>query len=475
MFFFLSVCGRAILLGEAGSGLPALAYRRIAPERTLMKPMSTSSRSPLYRLLLLFLAVFLCVPFALADGDPEATEPEAPYVYVTNIVAQQRYPWNGLVDIDYEVVASDPDADVWVWPQGFDNDMNVSMAPRALSGDGVNAPVKPGTHRMTWNVSTDYPDFKAAASFTVKMSALTGGAPYMVIDISGGVDAISYPVSYLSAVPEGGWTDEYKTTKIVLRLCPPGTFMMGSPADELGHNVRGAETLHSVTLTKPFYIGVFEITQKQYELVTGANPSRYKGDLRPVETIWYTTIRGSLNGNAWPTHNQVEANSFMGRIRSKANVLADLPTEAQWEYACRAGTGSALNSGKNITSTSSTCPNMAEVGRYSSNTSDGKGGYSQHTTVGSYLPNAWGLFDMHGNVAEWCLDFYARDLGGNSVTDPVGPSSGGRVVRGGGWESRPGYPSYCRSGARYDSSFDISPSDAYKDTWGFRLTVTPVE
>ena len=440
-----------------------------------MKAQSDNSRSPLVRLVLLFLALFLCAPIAFADGDePEATEPEAPYVYVTNIVAQQRYPWNGLVDIDYTVVASDTNADVWVTPQGFDNDMNVSMAPRALTGDGVNASVKPGPHRMTWDVSTDYPNL-ATTSFTVKMSAITGGAPYMVIDISGGVDAISYPISYLSTIPEGGWSDEYKTTKIALRLCPPGTFMMGSPADEVGHNAFGAETLHSVTLTKPFYIGVFEITQKQYELITGTNPSQYKGDMRPVERVAYTTIRGSLNGNAWPTHNQVEADSFIGRIRSKANVLADLPTEAQWEYACRAGTGTALNSGKNITSTTSTCTNLAVVGRYSGNTSDGKGGYSQHTTVGCYQPNAWGIFDMHGNVAEWCLDFYTYNLGGNSATDPVGPSSGGRVMRGGGWTGTPGQANYCRSGTRGDSSFNTYPYDAYRYVWGFRLAVTPVE
>lgn len=434
-----------------------------------MKPMSTSSRSPLYRLLLLFLAVFLCVPFALADSDPEATEPEAPYVYVTNIVAQQRYPWNGLVDIDYEVVASDPDADVWVWPQGFDNDMNVSMAPRALSGDGVNAPVKPGTHRMTWNVSTDYPDFKAAASFTVKMSALTGGAPYMVIDISGGVDAISYPVSYLSAIPEGGWTDEYKTTKIVLRLCPPGTFMMGTPSDELGRG--GYEDLHKVTLTKPFYVGVFELTQKQWELVMGNNPSNWKEATRPVEQVSYNDIRGTLNGAAWPSHNQVEANSFMGRIRSKANVLADLPTEAQWEYACRAGTGAALNSGKNLTGTQN-CNNLAELGWYIGNSGD------QTHPVGLKLANAWGLYDMHGNVQEWCLDWWIGNLGTGEATDPKGGSGGSyRVVRGGCCTSS-GYAAACRSGYRshmniawYNGSY---PSYTFR-SWGFRLVVVPVE
>ena len=166
-------------------------------------------------------------------------------VFVTNIVVQQRYPWNGKVDIDYEVVCDDANADVWVYATGYDNDSKASMAVRAVSGDGANAPVKAGKHRMTWDVTADYPGFNST-SFKIKMTALTGGAPYMVIDLSGGVDAQSYPVTYLSSVPAGGWTDEYKTTKLVLRLVPPGTFMMGSPTDELGHDWRGSnfEMLH---------------------------------------------------------------------------------------------------------------------------------------------------------------------------------------------------------------------------------------
>ncbi len=316
-------------------------------------------------------------------------------VSVTDVVAHQRYPWNGMVDIDYTVVCDDPDADVWVYPTGYDKDRNKSMAPRALTGNGVNVPVKAGTYRMTWNVPADYPDFVAEA-FTVKMTAITGGSPYMVIDLSGGVDALSYPVTYLSAPPAGGWSDEYKTTKLVLRLIHPGTFMMGSPTDELGHNWRASETLHQVTLTQPFYIGVFEVTQKQWELVMGSNPSGAKGDARPVEQVSYNTIRGSVNGTAWPSHNQVDANSFMGRLRTKVNAHFDLPTEAQWEYACRAGTSTALNSGKNLTGTQ-TCSNVAEVGRYYNNVSDGKGGYtSKHTKVGSYLPNVWGFMICMG-------------------------------------------------------------------------------
>lgn len=407
------------------------------------------------------------------DISLEPILPTASKVEVTNIKCQQRYPWNGMVDIDYTVTSDDPNADVWVYPIGYDKDSNTSMAPRALTGDGVNAPVKAGTHRMTWTVTEDYPDFHSTA-FTVKMIALVGAAPYMVVDLSGGVDALSYPVSYLSSVPEGGWGDEYKTTKLVLRLIPPGSFMMGSLSDEIGRNDN--EDLHGVVLTKPFYIGVFEVTQKQWQLVMGSNPAARKGDARPVEAVTYDNIRGSVNGTGWPTHNQVDANSFMGRLRSKVNMLFDLPTEAQWEYACRAGTTTALSSGKNLTGTQN-CENMAKVGRYAGNVNDGKGGYNgQHTNVGSYLPNVWGIYDMHGNVAEWCRDWWQNNLGSAAQINPKGPSSGScRVLRSGGcgagWASQ---ASGCRSAYRSNSMYSSSRPSTTTDFWGLRVFCSPV-
>ncbi len=376
--------------------------------------------------------------------------------YVTNVVCAQRYPWNGMVDIDYEVVCDDPDADVWVYCTGKDGDLNASMAPRAVSGDGAEGPVKAGKHRMTWNVTEDYPGF-ASTSFTVQMCALTGGAPYMVVDLSGGVDALEYPVSYLNSVPAGGWTDEYKGDKLVLRLIPPGTFTMGSPSDELGRlfnnsNFEYGEDLHQVTLSEPFYIGVFEITQAQWYNVMGtskpASGGNYivRGDLYPAHQVAYTEIRGTVNGAGWPAHNQVDANSFMGRLRSKANMMFDLPTEAQWEYACRAGTSTALNSGKNLTGVQ-TCANLAEVGWYSGNSN-----YKAHP-VGQKFANSWGLYDMHGNVAEWCLDWFQKNLGTSAKNDPKGPSSGNyRTMRGGsfyeGYSGRGGYAAACRSAYR---------------------------
>lgn len=407
----------------------------------------------------------------------EPIMPTASKVEVTNIKCQQRYPWNGMVDIDYTVRSEDPNAEVWVYPIGYDKDSNTSMAPRSLTGDGVDAPVSNGTFRMTWKVTDDYPGFNSTA-FTVKMIALTGSAPYLVVDLSGGVDALGYPVSYLSSVPEGGWGDEYKTTKLVLRLIPPGSFMMGSPSDENGRS--SYEDLHGVVLTKPFYIGVFEVTQKQYELVMGGNPSNYKGNTRPVERVSYNDIRGAVNGAGWPTHNQVDANSFMGRLRSKVNMLFDLPTEAQWEYACRAGTSTGLNSGKIYDGWA----NLSEVARWwynyrnygSQQVWDGKGGYDCTAIVGSYLGNNWGLYDMHGNVREICRDFWNYGLGNGGVIDPKGSATshdhnydGGRryrVNRGGCFTDS----DRCRSAYRY--TYMNAPSTS-ADT-GFRVMCSPV-
>ncbi len=285
---------------------------------------------------------------------------------------------------------------------------------------------------------------------------------YLVIDLSGGPNAASYPVSNLTDIPSGGWTDEYKTTKLVLRRIDPGTFTMGSPTGEAGRT-DSDETPHQVTLTHSYYIGIFELTQRQWELVMGNRPSGFSNTVcyatRPVEQVSYNDIRGADLGKWWPQMNTVDEASFMGKLRAKTGRLFDLPTEAQWEYACRAGTATALNTGKNLSAASGVDANMAEVGRYyynsgSYNNSYDYNGSSDETgtaKVGSYLPNAWGLYDMHGNVGEFCLDWFGAAT--SAATDPVGRETGSeRSIRGGTWSN---YSSHCRSGAhrlRYSPS-----------------------
>ncbi|TVR49518.1 MAG: formylglycine-generating enzyme family protein [Planctomycetota bacterium] len=252
---------------------------------------------------------------------------------------------------------------------------------------------------------------------------------YLIIDISGGPDAASYPVSDSASAPADLNSDLYKTDRIVLRRIPAGTFMMGSPADELGRTPwEDNEDLHEVTLTQDFYMAVFQVTQAQWlNVMGGSNPSSNTGDTRPVERVSWDDARGGT----WdgPDGGDPGSDTFIGRLAAKTGIAFDLPTDAQWEYAARAGTTTALNSGQNLTSTTGTCTNLNELGRY-----DGNRGYGEHAVVGSYTPNSWGLYDMHGNVGEWCLDWYEASLGTSAVTDPVGPASGSaRVVRGGGW------------------------------------------
>lgn len=378
-------------------------------------------------------------------------------VTVKDVSCRQRYPWNGMVDIDYTVESDDAAADVYVFPEGVDNDSGAFLQMRTLSGAGANGPVKSGMWRMTWDAAKDQPNFNTT-SFSVKMTAISGAAPYLVIDLSGGVNATNYPVRFAAAGPNLA-NDICRTTELWLRLILPGTFTMGSPTNELGHD--SGETQHAVTLTKPFYMGVFEMTQKQYALVMGSNPSMAKDDMRPVERVAYNDIRGTSLGTNWPAHAQVDTDSFLGKIRVRTALTFDLPTEAQWEYACRAGATTAFNNGRDLSSHDQDAA-MDEVGRYYYNWNDGKGGYSSgHTKVGSYVPNAWGLYDMHGNVWEWCLDWYGSYATG-AVTNPVGSASGfNRVLRGGNYSYG---AQYCRSAYR------ICSIPSYRYSYGgFRL------
>ena len=336
---------------------------------------------------------------------------------ISGAAAKQRFPWNGKVDITYTLTGdvtaglpADRVVGLSVTASNCVDGATYAAASSALSGDTGTAE---GAHHVVWDLDAQGLKIKSD-EVVFAITYVDTPKPYCVIDLSGGANASSYPVTYVSSVPSGGFnTDEYKTTKLVLRLIEPGTFMMG-----------GA---YQVTLTKPFYCGVFEVTQKQYELVTGSNPSYYKGDMRPVEWVSWNTIRGDSSTYNWPGSANVDSSTFIGKLQARTGLNFDLPTEAQWEYACRAGTTSTYNNGGDTEN------DLRELGRYAGNQSDGKGGYSSnHTKVGSYQPNAWGLYDMHGNVYEWCLDWYGNLASG--VTDPKGSSSGSsRVLRGGGW------------------------------------------
>ena len=214
---------------------------------------------------------------------------------------------------------------------------------------------------------------------------------------------------------------------------------MGSPATEIGRYDN--EPLHTVSISQDFLLGVFPVTQRQWELVMGRNPSYFQkaGETAPVEQVSFQMICGY--SRMWPKNDRIDEDSFLGRLRARAGESTlDLPTEAQWEYACRAGTTTALFSGKNLTQ-DTVCANLDDFAWYKANS-----GGTTHP-VGQKLPNAWGLYDMLGNVWEWCRDWHGGELRDN-VVDPEGnPAGFSRVQRGGTWACR---ASECRAARRYD-------------------------
>ena len=335
------------------------------------------------------------------------------------------------------------------------------LATRIASGGGLNPDERFGDlprplvlHYLDPQQAAKEGEYRVAGE--VQHQAVRA-AQYLVIDLSGGHNASHYPVRYTDEAPNI-LLSGCRTTELWLRRIPAGSFMMGSPRGESGRY--DDEKQHRVTLTRDYYIGIFPCTQRQYVLVTGGNPSHFKGGDRPVEQVSYDDLRGNVRRWCrWPASSDVDSSSFFGLLRERTGLAFDLPTEAEWEHACRAGTTTALNSGQDITSKDGCCPNLDALAWYGEN--------SVCTThpVGQKRSNAWGLYDMHGNVWEWCLDWYVR-YSTADATDPHGPSSGScRVLRGGGWSS---LARYCRSASRGDGD----PScRGYCD--GFRVAFHP--
>lgn len=354
---------------------------------------------------------------------------------ISGVTAQQRYPWNGKVDISY--MASDVASHCKNYGlvsslkvTATDKVANKTYTATKLSGDTA---LTDGTHKLVWDLDAQGLAIKSD-NVVFNVACDTTEATYCVIDLSAGENATSYPVTYLASEPSGGFNvTAYKTSKLVLKRLAAGSFKM-----------QGSTT---TTLTKPFFMGLFEVTQKQWTLVMGSNPSGFSGDALPVEKVSYNMIRGSSEGAKWPASSAVDATSFLGKLQARTKLNFDLPTEAQWEYACRAGTTTTYSYGNSAN---------GDYMWYTSNSG------SKTHEVGTKKPNPWGLYDMHGNVWEWNLDWYGTLAYG---TDPKGLSSGsGRAVRGGSWSN---LESNCTSSYRNSST---PSSTSYSP--GFRLSRT---
>jgi len=219
---------------------------------------------------------------------------------------------------------------------------------------------------------------------------------------------------------------------MALAAIPPGRFMMGSPDSEEGREKEEGPR-HEITISKPFYMSATEVTEAQYAAVMGIAPGGGKAAAKPV------------TGVSWQ-----DAAAFCKKLSEKTGKAVRLPTEAEWEYACRAGSQARFSFGDADSG-------LSEYAWYGANS-----GLGTHP-AGQKKSNAWGLYDMHGNVGEWCADWFGPYPAG-PVTDPQGPASGKeRVVRGGSWY-------YSADGCRAANRIRFAPGDGFPCI-GFRVAV----
>ena len=325
-----------------------------------------------------------------------------------------------------------------------------------FSGD-VNKKVEPGSRTMTWLPHKAWPDNEVKENVKAVVSAWALDAPpdYMVVSLSLKGNVRFYTSA--DAVPFGVTDDMYKTDYIVMRKIPAANveWRRGSPTTENGR-AGNIEDTYLVTLTKDYYIGIYELTQRQWEIIDGKGSSHFTDDYatRPVENTKLSKIRG--DSDSWPGDKHVVPEGcYLYKLRDFTGVDFDLPTEAQWEFASRAGCGSALYNGRELENTT-TSANLDPLACY------GRTDQVGTAKVGSYEPNAWGIYDTLGNVWEWCLDYLAYPPF-DDIDPEIGPTTGswGRVRRGGSYGSN---AKDCRSASRLSSSY----SAAWYDM-GFRL------
>jgi formylglycine-generating enzyme required for sulfatase activity len=393
----------------------------------------------------------------------------------------QNWPWDNRVIIEY-ILSGD---------EGTSYDLDLSVeSPRgpvkykanALDDELYNK--TPGTYRLTWNPDGRYDSDIDAAAVGLKftLTCREAGAPgkYMVIDIA---DSENYSVEYLADVPAGGWTDAHKKSKMVFRRIRPGYFMMGSPEGETGHLDsrkssclgldRQGEALHPVLLTNEYWIAICPATYAQICYIDrrakhdGARNARAGGTIDywinnyqlmdPARSLNWVRLVGADNITSWPTSTDVGSESIIGQMRSRLEgkgtpqgLVFAMPTQAQWEYACRAGTETAWNNGTDcMTNSVGVDANLDLLGIYQPL----GGAVAISGNVCTREPNAWGLYDCHGLVGEVV---YGRGAQNNVSTLEVEPTGEGCTremfcaVRGGWWQYC--WAVHCRSAAKIHSN-----------------------
>ena len=390
---------------------------------------------------------------------------------------QQRYPWNGLVDIDFTVDLKGNDGNqYYVRLQAEVNEggnIRTQTMGEFLDLTGLTNAVH-GARRVTWNTALDYSGFLVKnAKVTAQLMRHDGDLSltpyfcpwcYTVIDVSGGPTAKSYPhwneyLENMEVSTNKFNTEEYKTNKIVLRRIQPGEFEIGTDDgadyEDVGDCDNGYdyEERHKVKLTKPYYIGMFEITRAQWRKVV-AEPQGWESEA-------YVGTEGIVPMSKIGFENICGEDEFLDRLRKKSGLEdLNLPTEAQWENACRAGTTTSTYFGNNVSEDADLCKKYL-WSKYLC--SDG----AVYHGVGLLLPNNWGLYDMLGNAAEGCLDTYEEELGSllegdYTDDDPLGGSGDYASLRGGSFDEE---LKWVRAAARKERRL----KSVVYDHGGFRL------
>ncbi len=424
-------------------------------------------------------ALFLALVFAASEIMADAT--------VSNISFAQRWPWNGKLDISYTVSSAEASP---TFRLAFFGQLGEEepFALVAIEGEGAcGVTLGSGVKRITWDATEDIPGVQAD-DLKVGVIALdvTDEANYLVLNLD------TYRMTY-RAIGPGVTNDVCKTSKLWLKKVHSGTFLMGSPSDEPGREprIKNSESQHAVTITKNFYIGVFELTEAQFEKINNETIS----DSKYPKSISYKNLRGNSCGATWPTatDHRVDAGSFFGKLRAKTGLIFDLPTEAQWELAIRDkddGTyhgGYVWNDGTSFLKERPVTNIVvdAELGVVTNITAesyvdwsdlqdlawikDTSGGDGSAHEVGLKKPSLNGLYDMHGNLWEWCLDALADTLGTAPVTDPVGPAPNAKRVRRGGSFWKSDTENLCRMAMRVSEDYGSNG----RNSIGARIVLIP--
>ncbi|MBP5544003.1 MAG: formylglycine-generating enzyme family protein [Kiritimatiellae bacterium] len=345
---------------------------------------------------------------------------------------------------------------------------------KLVTGD-VNKLVPVGNHIIEWNARKSWPDHRIdTPSFSVEITAWAADNPPDVLDI----DIVNGTHAYyqsVDALPGGGLTNDiYRTTHLVMKkvYAAGKTFMMGSPTNESPYRAT-SEVLHAVSLTNDYYLAIYETTRRQFALMgcqertdpSAVWPEPYGSDdplQCPVVYITYNKLRGSAPTIDWPTTGAA-VGGYLATIRTATGLALDIPTEAQWEFACRAGTTTALWSGKGNADKYGN-NDVAAIAWYAYNSTLVNNVATEFHAVGAdNTKNPWGFYDMYGNAVEWVLDWNgAYDTSVSPTIEPQGPATGtSRVHRGGSFKS---FAPDTRSAARGSNN----PVDGV-ERHGFRL------